>query len=327
MEKGIYYSRWGGPEELRFGTLPERKCIDPDRIKLNSGEILLQIRAISVNPIDWKILSGSQKPVTLPLFPRIFGTDFAGTVYRAGAGAQKKGFSVGTRVMGLVSPLNKGSGRQWLKVRADHCLIMPESVSFEEGAALPEACISALLATSFSRKMKPGKALLFGASGGVGSAVLQILASRGWDVSAVCRDDQKSALRHLGARECLDRYSWRDELSGKPEWDAVVDCPAAVIRDNPSGLLKKGGVYAPVYIPDSFIPFQIIRTLLWFFTPYKTSLFIGYPSKGRMRQIQMLLQSATFKPLIDSIHIAENIVSAVDKSRRGGVLGKIIVTF
>ncbi|MBN2657336.1 MAG: NAD(P)-dependent alcohol dehydrogenase [Spirochaetales bacterium] len=326
MEKGISYSRWGGPEELSFRSLPLRASIVPDREVLKKGEILVQVRAVSINPIDWKILSGSQRPFTLSRFPRIFGTDFSGTVYRAGKEARRNGFREGMAVMGLVSPLNKGSGRQWLKVRADHCLILPENNSFEDGAALPEACISALLATSFSRRKKPGKVLLFGASGGVGSIALQILASRGWDVTAVCRDEQRMVLKELGCRRFLDRHSWKEDISGKGEWDAVVDCPAAVIRDNPAALLKKGGVYAPVYIPDSFIPFQVLRTLFWFFSPYKTGMLLGYPSAKRMKEIGMLLGSGAVKALIDSVHPAAEIHKAVEKSRKGGVLGKIIVT-
>jgi len=327
VEKGIYYNKWGGPEELQFGTLPEGTAIDPDRIKLKRGELLLRVKALSVNPIDWKILSGSQKMVASSRFPRIFGTDFSGTVYRSSENGAKRGFREGVAVMGLVSPLNNGSGRQWLKVRANHCIILPEGFSFKEGAALPEASISALLATSFTMKKKPGRVLVFGASGGVGSIALQILASRGWHVAAVCRDNQRDQLRQLGCREFYDRFAWREELEGKTLWDAVVDNPAAVIRDNPSGLLRRGGVYSPVYIPDAFIPFQILRTILWFFTPCKTGLFVGYPSKGRMRRIQSLLESGTVKPLIDSVYPASQIGDAVKKSKEGGLMGKIIVTF
>lgn len=325
MEKGFYYRRWGGPEELRFGTLPENKSIDPNRIKLNSGEILVQVRTISVNPIDWKILSGSQRPVTLPRFPRIFGTDFSGTVYRAGEKAEKKGFSKGRRVMGLVSPLNNGSGRQWLKVRADHCLIIPENLSFEEGSALPEACISALLVTSFSNRKRPGKVLLFGASGGVGSIALQILAFRGWDVTAVCRKNQRRALKELGCRDLIDRFNWEEELSRRSCWDAVVDCPAAIIKKNPIKFLKRGGVYSPVYIPDAFIPFQIIRTILWFFSSRRTGFFLGYPSAGRMKRIQRLLEIEKIRPLIASSGQPEDLSETVRLSKAGGGLGKRIL--
>lgn len=238
---------------------------------------------------------------------------------------KKRGFVQGASLMGLISPLNNGSGRQWLKVKADHCLLLPEQWSLEEGAAFPEGAVSALLATSFSRKKKPGKVLVFGASGGVGSLVVQILSARGWTVSAVCRENQRGALANLGCRHFIDRFQWKEKLEALPRWDAIVDCPAAIIKNNPRKYLKWGGVYAPVYIPDPFIPFQILRTVLWFFSPWKTGLLLGYPSKGRMMRIRRLITSVGLKPLISFEEKAESICPAVRKSKEGGNLGKIII--
>lgn len=325
MEKAILYNKWGGPEELEFSQLPDSLWCHPDKIRLSGGEILVQVEAISVNPIDWKILSGSQKAVASKRFPRIFGTDFSGTIYRAGKKAEKSGYVKGAAVMGMVSPLSEGSGRQWIKIKASHCIILDQKMSMEEGASLPEAGVSALLATVFSRRKKAGRVLVFGATGGVGSLALQILNARGWDVTAVCRAEQKEALKKLGCHSFVDRHNWQAELEELPSWDAIVDCPGAIIRSRPSQYLRRGGVYSPVFIPDPFIPWQILRILLWFFTPWTTGLFVGYASKGRMNRLKELIDRGAIKPLLDSSFEAGDIVAAVEKSIQGGSFGKLII--
>lgn len=325
MEKAIHYKKWGGAVELLYDHLPAHMAIDPDSVKLGRGEILVRVHAISINPIDWKILSGSQKAVASGRFPRIFGTDFSGIVYRSGSRAESKGYAKGTRVMGLVSPLNKGAGRQWLKVKNDHCIIIPGEMTMEEGASLPEAGISALIVTDFARKRKNGNVLVFGATGGVGSLAVQVLIRRGWEVTAVCRRDQRSQMESLGCSRFIDRENWKEELAERSSWDAIVDCPGVLIRESPRRFLKRSGVYFPVFIPDAFIPGQILRFLLWQFTSYSTGIFLGYPSGSRMRKLERLITSKTMVPVIENVTASEEINHAVLKSQEGGNFGKLIV--
>lgn len=322
-EKGIFYYNWGDPRELVYGEIPEEKAVNPETVILKPDYLLIKVKAISINPIDWKILSGRQKVVTGRNFPRIFGSDFSGEVCRVGKSAEKYGFVPGDRVMGMVSPLRGGSGRLWLTVKAGHCIKIPRNMKYSEAASFSAAGISAILATAFTEKRNPGKALVFGAGGGVGSLVLQILSEKGWDITAVARPEQQEFLKNLGCGSFLDRKTWQDNLEGK--WDAVVDGPAAVIRKSPSRFLLRGGCYYPVYIPDSFIPSQILRIILWIFSPWSTGLFLAYPSVRRVRSLERLIQRGILKPVIDSEFEGKNCRKAVLKSVRGGVNGKIII--
>lgn len=322
-EKGIFYENWGEPRQLRYGELPHKIAIDPDLVKIGSFYILVRVRAISVNPVDWKILSGSQRLFTGSSFPRIFGSDFSGDIYKLGKSAKEQGFSEGDRIMGMVSPLTGGSGRQWLMVRADHSLKIPEDISYNEAASLPAAGLSAILATNFSIGKQPGKVLIFGAGGGVGSLALQILSFRKWQITAVAREDQHTLLRSLGCGHFYHRDKWIGEL--KKEWDAIVDGPAAIIRLRPMKYLNRGGVYSPVFVPDPFIPAQFLRILLWFFSNYSTGLFLAAPSKKRMLKLEKLIKEGAVKPLIDSLWTGDLCEKAVAKSIRGGISGKIVI--
>lgn len=322
-EMGISYSRWGGSEELVYDQLPNNIAVDPDRINIKSSYFLIKVKAISVNPVDWKILSGSQRLFTGSHFPRIFGSDFSGEIYNMGKSAAKKGFSKGDRVMGMVSPIHSGSGRQWLLVKANHCLKIPEKMSFNEAASLTAAGLSAILATGLLRRKKPGKVLIIGAGGGVGSLVLQVLAFSKWDITAVARDDQYQLLQSLGCDHFLDRENWSGELNR--EWDAIIDGPAAIIRNRPMKYLKRGGVYSPVFIPDPFIAAQIFRKILWFFSSRSTGLFLAAPTKKRMRKLGNFMGEGAIRPLVDNVWKSPNCSEAVAKSIKGGVNGKIVI--
>lgn len=323
-ESGIIYKKWGGSEELEFTRLPSRITRNREKVKLKSDELLVSVKSISINPIDWKIMSGSQRFVASSRFPRIFGSDFSGEIIKTGSNTGD--FQLGDRVMGLIAPLNDGSGRQWLKVKASHCIKIPQDLSYQEAASLPEACISAIEATRFSAKREPGKALVIGAGGGVGSIAVQILSTWGWDVSAVCREDQQSALKEFGITRFFDRNNWKDEIHSSTEkWDLIIDSPAAIIKEKPARYLNRGGYYSPVFIPDPFIPAQVARIVLWTFRSVSTGILLGYPSQSRMETVEYLINKGIVKPLIDSVWKAEDCANAVKKSIGGGVTGKIII--
>jgi NADPH:quinone reductase-like Zn-dependent oxidoreductase len=322
-EKGIFYRRWGGPDELEYGELPDNKSVNPETLKIKPDYLLIKVKAISVNPVDWKVMSGSQRMVASSRFPRIFGSDFSGEIFKMGSSTEKSGFSPGDRVMGMVSPLTDGSGRQWLMVKAGHCIKIPENLSFSEAASLPAAGMSAILATRFASRKKNGKVLIFGAGGGVGSLALQIMSYKGWNISAVAREDQHELLKTFGCNGFLDRNGWHEDL--KKEWDAIIDGPAAIIKEKPSKFLKRGGFYSPVFIPDPFIPAQIFRIILWTFSAYSTSLFLANPSKKSMGILEGLILAGALNPVIDSVWKIDQCREAVAKSKKGGITGKIII--
>ena len=328
-EKGIIYYKWGDPHELAYLNLPEKRAINPDRIKLKRNQLLIKVRAISVNPVDWKILSGSQIIIAGSSFPRVFGADFSGEIYKNGSIKDNCEMNMGDRVMGMVSPLNNGSGRQWLIVNAAHCIKIPASMSFEEAASLTAAGISAIKATDFTKSRRPGSALVVGAGGGVGILALQILSSWGWHVTVVARKNQYDFLRKLGCGAIIDKSDWKimSEQKGNPsqKWDLIVDGPGTIITGRPVKYLNKKGHYISVYIPDSFIAAQVLRTLFWKFRSYSTGFFLAFPSRSRMKRLEDYINRDVLRPVIDSIWNSSDCNKAVMKSFAGGITGKIII--
>lgn len=173
------------------------------------GEVLVRVRAASVNPADWHLIRGEPFLVHLiaglrtPKDPRT-GSDFAGTVESVGPGVG--GVAVGDDVFGSAH----GSFAELAVAKAERIAVKPPSVSFEQAACLPIAGCTALQALT---DLAPGqRALVIGAAGGVGSLAVQIAKARGAHVTGVCGTTNVDFVRGLGADDVVD-YT-REEPTG-----------------------------------------------------------------------------------------------------------------
>lgn len=334
-DRSIQYRSWGGPDSLEYGKSPP-----PGRP--GWGGIQVRVHAISVNPVDWKILAGEQiAGVRLmhllsrrrsPLFPRVFGSDFSGEVLES----RSPEFKPGDRVAGMLSPISGGSGSTRINVRAAHCISLPVGFSWEQGASLPAAGISALAVCRSFPPRSRGKVLLIGAAGGVGSIALQILADRGYEVHAVGREHQAQLLKELGAFNVVPRNHWLDYARQEGPWPGIVDAPGALIRgrgeNGPEMLLERrvsGSVYYPVYIPNDYIARQLMRILKWSFRSdrIRSGIMLAYPSAKRMMELQRNINNGTIRPVVDSSWSLQEFPPsrAVQHALNGGLSGKVII--
>jgi NADPH:quinone reductase-like Zn-dependent oxidoreductase len=215
LMKAIVYRCYGGPEVLKLEDVPVPTPAD--------GEVLVRVRAASVNPLDWHYMRG--KPYFMRLSsgigkPKVtrFGVDFAGTVEAVGKNVTR--FHVGDEVFGG----RTGALAQFVVVREDRGLsIKPENMSFEQAAAMPIAGITALQALRDKGKLKPGQNVLVnGASGGVGTFAVQIAKAAGADVTGVCSTKNVALVRSLGAHQVID-YKTEDFTKGSQKYDIIVD--------------------------------------------------------------------------------------------------------
>ena len=127
--KAVVYDRYGEPEELRLRELP-----DP---QISEQQCLVKVKAVSVNPSDWKTLAGTWRIATGNRFPRRTGIDFAGTVERAGK--KVRGFQAGQAVIGSVVPLRTGCLSEYVAVCAAHLSRVPGNVRLADAAGIPVA--------------------------------------------------------------------------------------------------------------------------------------------------------------------------------------------
>jgi len=219
--KAIVQERYGSPEVLSLREVPKPVPAD--------DEVLVEVRAASVNARDWHVMRGDPYLARLadrrtfgrrgPRFP-IRGTDFAGRV--AAVGAAVTDFRVGDEVYG--DTVVGGAFAEYVTIPARTLAPKPAKLTFEQAAAVPLAGSTALMGVRDAGGIRPGQRVLVnGASGGVGTFAVQIARTLGADVTAVCSTRNVDLVRSLGADRVVD-YT-RDDFAraGQQRYDVVFD--------------------------------------------------------------------------------------------------------
>lgn len=214
--KGWVHRCYGGPDIVQYEELPKPVAAD--------DEVIVKVRAASVNPLDWHYMRG--KPYVMRLMgsgvgsPKdpLLGVDFSGVVESVGKSVTN--FKPGDEVFGG----RDGAFSEYVRVRASRNIVVkPANISFEEAAAVPIAAITALQAVRDFGKLKAGeKILVNGASGGVGTFAVQIAKALGAEVTGVCSGRNVELVRSLGADHVID-YTREDFTEGATKYDLIVD--------------------------------------------------------------------------------------------------------
>ena len=242
------YRRYGGPEVLELARLD----VPPPR----RGELRLRVRAFALNPLDWKLRSGQFRILTRGGLPRGVGYDVCGTVDAAGPGTA---MPEGQHVVGMIDPYASrlGAAAEYACVREDHAVALPAPLAPTDAAALPGAGLTALQALRKARIRAGQRALVVGASGGVGSFAVLLARLDGLHVSAAASAAGQEHLRGLAPDRAIDasREDWR-ELAER--FDLVFDCTGASTFAQCRHLLARTGVYANT-LPNG----AMYRAALW----------------------------------------------------------------
>ncbi|MBY5162594.1 NAD(P)-dependent alcohol dehydrogenase [Salsipaludibacter albus] len=223
--------------------------------RVGPGEVLVAVRATSVHPDVWHVVTG--RPHVLRLFGnglvrprrRVPGTDMAGEV--VGVGADVDRFRVGDRVFGEVLRGNQwnngGAWAEYVAVRADNLAPLPPGVGFIPAATVPTAGLIVLMNLPDRPALGPGRRVLVnGAAGGVGGLALQVARARGAEVTGVdLGPDRLAVVRRLGADHVVDAE--RDDFTtGEERYDLVFDVPGNHPYDHVRRVLTDDGVYVLV---------------------------------------------------------------------------------
>lgn len=248
--RAVVIDRYGGPEVLRLATVPRPV---PTR-----GQVLVRTRFIGVNPKDIIVRKGKFKIATGTKFPLIVGHDIAGEVIEAGIGAD---LAEGDRVYGMI---NDFAGRAYSEYAAVDCkqlALAPSSVDLDVAAAVPLAAQTALQALRDDAQLQPGqRALINGASGGVGVFAVQIAKILGSHVTAVCSHRNVELVRELGADEIVD-YGKTKLVSLDEHFDVIFDVFGNYHFAELKHLLGPRGTYVHT-IPSARIFKDVARTFV-----------------------------------------------------------------
>ncbi len=313
--KAVVHDRYGEPEELYLTELPEPQISD--------HECLVRVTAVSVNPSDWKTLSGKWRFATGNRFPRQTGIDFSGFVTRRGKDVTR--FQEGDAVIGSVIPLRKGCLAEYVAVSESHLGRVPKKVALADAAGIPVACSTAYIGLRHHRKDLRGKrVLLTGGGGGVGHFVIQLGRVFGAHITAVCSERKLELCRELGADRVLD-YRRSNPLAGNERYDLVFNCASSISYGEARRILNPGGEY--LLLDTQGRVWLFLYSLFSQLTPGRRLwAFLVGPDGNRYDWLADLIDSNDLKVMVGSRYPLERAAEAFRESKNGHATGKIIIT-
>src|SRR6266487_1781261 len=323
--KAIVYCDYG---------LANLKLADIAKPVPNDGQLLVRVRAVSVNPYDWHFIEGTPKfmramigGLRKPKDIRL-GVDFAGTVEAVGKNVTQ--YKPGDEVFGG----STGAFAQYLCRRATGSVApKPAGLTFEQAASINIAGITALQGVRDKGKVQPGqKVLINGASGGVGTFAVQIAKSFDADVTGVCSTRNLDMVRSLGADHVID-YTKEDFTKSGQTYDVILDNvpnhSLSEIRHSltPNGkyvMIGGGGPNDNRWVG----PFgRVIHTLVLSpFISQKMGMMMADPSQKDLTTLADMMQSGKLKAVIDRTYRLTEVPDAIRYLEQGHARGKVVIT-
>jgi NADPH:quinone reductase-like Zn-dependent oxidoreductase len=320
--KAIIYTKYGPPNVLQLKEVP--KPVPGD------NEVLIKIYATTVNRTDCATVGA--RPFFMRVFTGLFGpkkqipgTDFAGIIEATGKNVTT--FKVGDRVFGF-DDQGSGSHAQYMTIREDKGLAtMPENVTFEQATASTEG---AHYAYNFIKKvnLKAGqKVLVYGASGAIGSAAVQLVKYFGLKITAVCSTKNIELAKSLGADRVID-YTKEDFTKDEERYSYVFDCVGKSSFAKCRRLLEPGGVYISSDLgymgQNALLPLitAVIKPLIG---NKRTKFPIPTDIRGSILLVKRLIEEGKFKPVIDREYPLEQIAEAYRYVETGQKTGNVVI--
>jgi NADPH:quinone reductase-like Zn-dependent oxidoreductase len=203
------------------------------------NEILVRVKAASVNPFDWKVRLGTMKFMTGRRLPRAMGSDFSGVAQSVGAGVTR--VQVGDEVLGTAPFKRQGAFAEQLITEEKRVVRKPATLSFEEAATLPTVGVTAWLALVVKGQLKPGQRVFVnGALGGVGQAAVHIAKALGASVTGRVGPSALADAKAIGIDPVLD-YTRDIPADLKKRFDIVLDTNGSLTPAQGEALVKRGG--------------------------------------------------------------------------------------
>ena len=321
----IVYTHYGSPEVLQLKEvekpLPEE------------NEVLVKVRAATVNRTDCANLTA--KPFimrfSLGLFKpkkKIMGTEFAGDIEAAGKAVTS--FKVGDKVFGF-DDSGIGSYAEYMVISEDKALItIPKDITYEQAAACVEGTHYAYNFINKVDLKSEDKVLVNGASGGIGSAMVQLLKYFGADVTAVCNTKNIELVQSLGASKIFD-YTKEDFTKDDMKYDFVFDAVGKSSYGKCKALLKPGGVYISSelgwMVQNLF--FSLISAIFGSL-PGQAGKKVKFPYPPNIMRsvllIKKLMEKGKFKPVIDRSYPLREVAEAFRYVLKGQKTGNVVIT-
>ena len=329
--KAFILDRYGSNDVVRAGEMP-----DPE---LHYHDVLVQIHAASVNPVDLKIRDGKLKPILPYRLPFILGNDLAGVVVRVGSGVRR--FRPGDEVFARPDEDRIGAFAEFISIKEDAVAHKPKKLTMEEAASIPLIGLTAWQALVERANLKTGqKVLIHAGSGGVGTFAIQLAKHLGAIVATTTSTANVEWVKRLGADIVID-YKKDDFANILHDYDVVLDTLGGETLHKSVRVLKPGGKLISIAGPPdpdfakkigaSWILRLAMRVLSHRIRKRAKRHHVSYsflfmkPSGDQLHEIGSLIDSGAIRPVVDRVFPFESTKEALAYVEKGRAKGKVIV--
>lgn len=308
--KAVVYDKKSYPDKL--------VCYDVDKPVPNDDEVLIRVHAVSLNAADYR----SMKMGLIPK-RKIFGADIAGQVESAGKNITL--FKPGNDVLGDLASFGFGGLAEYVTAPERALIIKPEKISFEEGASLPMAAMTALQALRNKANIQKGqKVLIVGSAGGVGTFAIQLAKYFGAEVTGVCSSKNVQQTISLGADYVID-YTKEDFTKHDKKYDIILGIngsyPLFAYRET----LTSNGTFIMVGGLLSQIFKSILFGRILSFGSKKMKFLAAKTNRNDLEFLAELLEKGIIKPVIDRRYSLDKAPEAMGYIKQGHSTGKVVI--
>jgi len=329
--KALVFKRYGKPGQVAFADLP-RPTPKPD-------EVLVQVHAAGLNPIDNMIPKGTFKPILRFRLPATLGSDLAGVVVEVGSRVTR--FRPGDEVFASIFDLGEGALAEFARVPEKAVALKPPNLDFVEAASIPMVGLTSWQALKERAHLRPGQKVFIPAgSGGIGTFAIQLARYLGAKVGTTTSSANVELVRNLGADEAIDykKQQFEDVLH---DYDAVLGTVRGDSIEKSLRILKpNSSIVSLIGPPDAafarargmnvFMVFllgllsrKIIRHAKKRSITY--SFLFVQPEGGQLAEIGELLKAGQIRPVIDKVFPFEQAKAALAYLEKGHAKGKVVV--
>jgi NADPH:quinone reductase-like Zn-dependent oxidoreductase len=329
--KALILKRYGGLDQIAFADIP-RPTLKPD-------EILVQVRAAGLNPIDYMIPKGTFKPMLKFQLPATLGSDLAGAVVEVGSRVTR--FKPGDAVFASIFDLGTGALAEFAVVPENVAALKPANLDFVQAASIPMVGLTSWQALTERAQIKPGQKVFIPAgSGGIGTFAIQLAKHLEAKVGTTTSTGNVDLVQSLGADEVID-YKKQEFEEVLRDYDVVLGTVRGDVIEKSLRILKpKSNVVSLVGPPDA--AFARGHNMGFFFTfvfgllsrkiidqakkrGIEYSFLFVHPDGRQLAEIGELFKVGRIRPVIDKVFLFDQAKEALAYLEKGRAKGKVVV--
>lgn len=324
----------------RYGKKDTVSAVERAVPDLGDDDVLVQIHATSINPLDLKIRNGELKPLLPYKLPLVLGNDLAGIVVKTGPRVRR--FAPGDAVYAKPNQDRIGTFAEYLAVNENDVARKPDSIDMNEAAALPLVSLTAWQALVDKARLRPGqKVLIHAGSGGLGSIAIQLAKHLGATVATTTSTKNVEWVKELGADIVID-YKTKDFATELRDYDVVLDTQGGETLDKSFQVVKPGGTVISVAGPPepdfarefgaNWLLIQAMRALSFSVRRKAKRRSVHYSflfmtaNGDQLRELAALIDAGAIHPIIDRVYPFDATLDALAYVENGRATGKVVVT-